>query len=80
MDCPVGDSSLGGTFAAMTRIQFPAGSIRLNPDRFSAFFRRRGRVIRGYPVNGSLPYLARSPAANFSKRRPGSSTTTPQEL
>jgi hypothetical protein len=45
--------------ARMNRIQFPAGSTRLNPVSAPAFFRGRGRVMGANPVRqadkGSTP-------------------------
>ncbi len=76
---PPGPGPAGASSApAVNLIQFPPGSITANPVTPSAFFRRRGRVIRGMPETSSLPWAARILAAKASKSSTMSGTTTRQ--
>jgi hypothetical protein len=64
--------------ARETRIQLPAGSMRLKPLSPPLLARARGRVIRGTPVIGSRPNSSRSPALNASCTGCVSETATTQ--
>lgn len=61
------------------RIQLPPGSMTLKPLSPSAFFRARGRVIRGVPETNTLPYAARMPAAKARYSCPVSEVSTMHE-
>ena len=73
-----GSAPSASALAAMILIQFPPGSMTLNPERLSAFFRFRGRVIRGMPETNSLPWIPRMPSAKARYSSPVSGTMTRQ--
>ena len=57
------------------RIEFPPGSMTANPDRFSAFLRLRGRVIRECRTRGACRALRawRQRSSGTARRCPGRS-------